>query len=107
MLLGLDTKAQSGWTTIDTVNNVIISYQVDSMPCYGETAMFLKIENTGQTNITVSWSLWGDGVFKEITLTAQEVVTGNCNDVTPPYVLIERIPFTMSPSNITPVINVF
>jgi len=81
--------ASPAWVIIDTLSNVIVSYQISD--CQGENKLYLKIENNSNTAVTVNWSFWGATVFKSLALNANETKTGECN-INSPIELDEIIP---------------
>lgn len=102
VFMSFENKAQSNsidWLTIDTVKNVVISYQLSN--CQGEKKLYLKIENKNETAVKVSWSFWGSDVMKSIVLNANETKKGDCN-INAPVELDEIIPSGKTIADLVP-----
>lgn len=97
------TQAQTAWTPLDTVNNVNISYFEESN-CLDSAAVYLKIENTNNQPVSVTWSLWTGSLPITVALAANETMEGYCSESS--LNVIVNIPPGMSASNMNPIINV-
>jgi hypothetical protein len=82
MTKGSDAQpASTEWVTIDTISNVVVSYQLNS--CQGQDKMYLKIENNNAVSVIVEWSFWGTDEHKSIEIGGNETKKGECNFFSP------------------------
>jgi hypothetical protein len=94
-------QTASNTTVLDTVSNVIVSYNVGT--CQGQTLLFLKVENNNAASKDVTYTLFGEAP-RTISIPANTVLQGGCNPPQP--ALNGLIPTGLSLANLSPVINV-
>ncbi len=92
------------WETLIVKEGVSMYYELGN--CLKRDVIFLKIENTGENDINLIWSLWEGQDKKSVRINAGQTITGACVNRLPEHSLIEFIPDGKSAEDIHPVIEI-